>query len=72
MNHEIQQKIKAEFYSEKSSTLLTPSDLASYLGIGRNLAYKLLSSGEIKGFRIGNQWKVSREAVDEYILRKCK
>ena len=50
--------------------LMTPPELAAYLGIGRNLAYQLLNDGIIKGFKIGNQWKVSKQAVDLYIARK--
>lgn len=50
------------------STLFTVSDLASYLGIGRNRAYELLQKSLIKGFRIGSTWKVCKAAVDQYIL----
>lgn len=49
---------------------MTPPELAAYLGIGRNLAYQLLNEGIIKGFKIGNQWKVSKQAVDLYIGQK--
>lgn len=55
---------------DKGSVLMTPPELAAYLGIGRNLAYQLLNEGVIKGFKIGNQWKVSKQAVDLYIARK--
>lgn len=55
---------------EESAALMTPPELASYLGIGRGLAYKLLNDGEIKGFRIGKQWKVSKQAVDLYIANQ--
>ena len=43
--------------------------LASYLNIGRNLAYQLLNDGVIKGFRIGKQWRVSKQAVDLYVAK---
>ena len=52
------------------SVLMTPPELATYLGIGRNLAYQLLNDEIIKGFKIGNQWKVSKQAVDLYIAKK--
>ena len=55
---------------EDASALMTPLELASYLGIGRNLAYELLQEGEIAGFKIKKQWKVSKEAVDRYIAKK--
>lgn len=57
---------------DDSSALMTPLELAAYLGIGRNLAYQLLQEGEIAGFKIKKQWKVSREAVDQYIAKKSQ
>lgn len=57
---------------DESSVLMTPPELAAYLGIGRNLAYQLLNEGVIKGFRIGNQWKVSKQAVDLYIAKQSE
>lgn len=57
---------------DDSAVLMTPPELAAYLGIGRNLAYQLLNDGTIKGFKIGNQWKVSKQAVDLYIAKKSE
>ncbi len=57
-------------YSENESFLMTASELADYLGIGKNRAYELLNSGEIKGFRIGSVWKVTEAAVNQYIYEK--
>ena len=54
---------------ENNSILFTVTELADYLGIGRNRAYDLLRNNTIKGFRIGNTWKVSKIAVDQYILQ---
>ena len=56
--------------NDDSESLMTPPELAAYLGIGGNLAYKLLNDGLIKGFKLGNQWKVSKEAVDLYIAKQ--
>lgn len=55
---------------DESSILMTAPELADYLGIGRNRAYDLLRNGEIKGFRIGCSWKVSKAAVLQYIKEK--
>ena len=51
------------------STLLTVQELADFLSIGRNRAYELLRTKEICGFRIGSAWKVSKAAVDQYIMK---
>lgn len=47
-------------------------DLCSYLGIGKNTAYSLLTSGEIDAFKIGTVWKIPIASIDNYINRKCK
>ena len=56
--------------SQEESVLMSPVQLAEYLGIGRNMAYSMLNEGIIHGFKIGNQWKVSKQAVDLYIAQK--
>lgn len=57
-------------YQEEFSDLITIDELCELLSIGRNYAYSLLNSGEIKAFRIGRIWKIPRGAVWEYIKRK--
>lgn len=47
--------------------LLTIDDIQKRLGIGRNLAYKLVSEKKIKAFRIGRSWKISVKALEEYV-----
>lgn len=56
-------------YNENEPVLMTALELADYLGVGKNRAYELLNSGEIKGFRIGSVWKVTKAAVDQYICQ---
>lgn len=55
------------FNENDPPTLMTVAELAEYLGIGKNRAYELLRAGNIKGFRIGCTWKVSKAAVLQYI-----
>lgn len=52
--------------------VLTIEQLMGLLCIGRNKAYELLNSGEIKGFKIGRVWKIPRQMLDEFILDRCK
>ncbi len=59
-------------YTEAESPLMTPGELAAYLGIGRNRAYELLRQDVIHGIRIGKTWKVSKEAVDMFIRKSSK
>lgn len=57
-------------YQNELSDLITVDELYEFLSIGKNSAYALLNSGKLKAFRIGRIWKISREAVLEYIKRK--
>ena len=41
------------------------------LGIGRIGAYKLLESGAIQNFKIGNAYKVPKTALLKYISQNC-
>lgn len=49
-------------------TVLSVSEVAEYLGVGKNRVYELLNTGELKGFRMGSTWKISRMALENYIL----
>ena len=53
-----------------STTLITIEELCEELIIGKNTAYKLLTSGELKGFRIGRMWKIPRESLNRYLIEQ--
>jgi len=50
--------------------ILTLEQIMEILVIGRNTAYKLLQSGELKGFLLANKWRIPRQALEDYILSK--
>ena len=41
--------------------VLTPMDTAAVLGISRNTAYEVIHSEGFPAFRVGKQYRVSRE-----------
>lgn len=53
--------------SEKVALLLCVEDLMPLLSIGRNTAYCLVRTGQIRSIRIGRKYRIPREAVSEYI-----
>lgn len=57
-------------YNNESNDLITIEDLCEMLFIGKNAAYHLLNTGEIKAFRIGRNWKIPRQSVINYIRGK--
>lgn len=56
----------------ENSPLITIDELCELLMIGRNAAYKLLTTGKIKSFKIGRVWKIPRDSVQSYILEQSK
>lgn len=55
-----------------NENLLTIEDLCKELGIGKNTAYKLTQSQEIKSAKIGHRTLITRNALNEYINKKIE
>ena len=47
--------------------ILTLKDLQELLNIGKNTALRLVQSGEIEAFRVGNQWRIAKDSIIKYI-----
>ena len=47
-------------------------EMMKMLDIRKNTAYRLLDSGEVRAFKIGKVWKITRAAVQEYIEKQIK
>ena len=56
----------------KYPDVLNVKQLCEVLGIGKNTAYKLLKSGEIKSVKIGHVYKIPKKYVKQYILKFTK
>ena len=57
---------------EHYQDVMTTFDVAEVLCIVKNRVYELLGDGSLKGFRIGNVWKIPKEAVREYIMTQSR
>ncbi len=55
----------------RNEELITVEELCQMLMIGKNLAYRLLESGEIRCFKINRIWKIPRSSVSDYIQKQC-
>ena len=51
------------------SMTLRVEDLMPLLGIGRNTAYELIRSGQIRSVRIGRQIRIPRDALLEFLWK---
>ena len=48
---------------------LRVEELMPILGIGRNTAYELIRSGQIRSIRIGRQIRIPRDALLEFLWK---
>jgi len=53
----------------KETEFLTVPDVAKALKVSYGKAYGLITSGEIKAYRCGAQWRVAPLEVDRYLKR---
>lgn len=47
--------------------VLSIDDIADTLAIGKNKAYNLVNSGQIRALRLGNHYRIPREAFIAFI-----
>ena len=52
-----------QFYHE----VVTVPEMAKMLRIGRNSAYELINTGQIQSVRVGNQIRIPRSCVIEFL-----
>ena len=57
-------------FSENLPMTFRVQDLMSILGIGRNTAYRLVRSGEIRSIKIGRQIRIPRQVLMDYLEQK--
>jgi excisionase family DNA binding protein len=50
-------------------TLMTVAEVTQYLRIHRVTLYRLLKANKIPGFRVGSDWRFSRQAIDRWMGR---
>ena len=47
--------------------LLTPADVAQKLGVGEADVIASLADGSLKGKKIGSQWRITKQALEEFL-----
>ena len=58
---------KIEIMYENIPEIMTLRECQELLKVGKNTMLELIHSGELSAFRIGNRWKIPKEAVVEFI-----
>lgn len=49
--------------------VLSVDELMEVLDIGRNTAYALVRSGQIRSIKVGKIYRISRDAVEEFLKK---
>jgi len=52
--------------------LMTAKELSQYLKLSESTIYKLVSNGEIPGFKIGDSWRFELEEIRKLIQESKK
>ncbi len=56
------------FNFESMPLTLEVVDIADTLKIGRNKAYELINSGQIRSVKIGNQYRIPRDSFIKFLM----
>lgn len=57
---------------EAMPLVLSVEDIADTLAIGKNKAYCLVNSGEIEALKIGQHYRIPRDAFIAFLKRETK
>lgn len=49
--------------------ILSVEEACELMKIGKNTIYELLQTGQLKGYKCGRLWRISKEAVMEYVIK---
>ena len=52
---------------EELPIMLTPAEAMDILGVGKNMIYRLLNSGELHGVRVGRSWRINAKVLQEHL-----
>ncbi len=61
--------MSTEAFLQELPPILKVENLMPILSIGRNTAYELVRSGQIRSIRIGNGYRIPKDAVIDFILK---
>ena len=52
---------------ENYNDVLKPDDVCKILLVGKGTLFKLLDSGVLKGYKSGKNWRITKQAVINYL-----
>ncbi len=55
---------------EQYDDILTVEEISEILKIGMTQAYRIVRSGDLKGYKEGKNWKIPKQALKEYVISR--
>jgi excisionase family DNA binding protein len=52
--------------------LLTAEEVADFLRVHRSTVYRLLRNGQLPAFRVGSDWRFSRDLIAEWVHSRSR
>jgi len=56
--------------SPGTTAVLTVKEVSKYLKIHPGTVYRLVNAGELPAFKVGGNWRFSREEIDRWRLQR--
>ena len=57
---------------EQYDDILTIEEVAEILKIGMTKTYRLVRSGNLKGYKEGKDWRIPKQALSEYVISRSR
>lgn len=57
---------------EEYNSIMNVEEVCEALSAGRNYIYSELNQRNLLGFRIGRKWRISKEALIQYVCQKSE
>ena len=57
---------------ESYDDILTIEEIAELLKIGMTQAYRIVRSGNLKGYKEGKDWKIPKQALINYVVEQSR
>lgn len=57
---------------ETYDDILTITDVAEILKTGTTQVYKIVRSGQLKGYKEGKDWKITKQALIRYVTERSR
>jgi len=64
--------MSAQAKSPTGPRVLTVRELAGYLRVHQTTVYRLLREGKLPAFRIGSNWRFTREEIERWMIDEQK